>query len=504
MRTLLAAALILTVAACGEQAQAPAVARTATPVAFAQPPLRAVAPAPTASSVCLEDPDAALAARLQLDGEWAVDPVAGQMAHRGLVVPPGAVSSGAPAPPKLKRIVTHSPATLRAGLARYLTPQGQTPGVKTAALITYAGVGESCAWLMSADGVVAYGRSSIDEAQVRADVSEVLRILDVQGAMNARAPRLRSAPESPPQTPAPLDQGALATALAHVAESVTPSLVAEALVDFESVIVVPHQGLLAFPMLLLTRGRAEGKPGFLIDTMSIQIAPSLSEIGIGPGLHRDVETELASMSPQARLAALSAALIVGNPAFADSEYAMPPLPGAAEEAQAVGAVLGAAPVIGEAADVATVRSRLQAHPRYVHFATHGISDGDGVTVASNRGFVALANGGRFTLADARATRMADGAIVVLSACQSGLGASRPGGVIGLPRAFQLAGAQTVVMSSWNVDDAATADLMAGFARNLVETGRPATAFAAAVRDTRARFPDPRHWAAFGVFGVARP
>ncbi len=87
-------------------------------------------------------------------------------------------------------------------------------------------------------------------------------------------------------------------------------------------------------------------------------------------------------------------------------------------------------------------------------------------------------------------------LVVLSACQTGLGEITDEGVFGLQRGFKKAGAQTIVMSLWKVDDAATKDLMTGFYTNLVSGMSKREAFVAAQDLLREKYADPMKWAAF--------
>ncbi len=87
-------------------------------------------------------------------------------------------------------------------------------------------------------------------------------------------------------------------------------------------------------------------------------------------------------------------------------------------------------------------------------------------------------------------------LVVLSACQTGLGEITGEGVFGLQRGFKKAGAQTIVMSLWKVADESTQLLMVEFFKNLTAGQSKRAAFLAAQKTVREKYPNPLHWAAF--------
>lgn len=92
-------------------------------------------------------------------------------------------------------------------------------------------------------------------------------------------------------------------------------------------------------------------------------------------------------------------------------------------------------------------------------------------------------------------------LVILSACETGLGDVKSGeGVYGLQRAFQVAGANALIMSLWKVDDAATQQLMTNFYTNLLKTGNKQKAFKQAQLQLMTKYKDPYYWGAFVMMG----
>ena len=206
------------------------------------------------------------------------------------------------------------------------------------------------------------------------------------------------------------------------------------------------------------------------------------------------------------------ALAVGNPgAVAGSgelttratgkETALPSLPGAGAEARNVVQLLGGDVLVGSDATLEKWLSLDPSRYRYLHFATHALLNDK----HPDRTSLILAHG-RLDLAEIRRLRLSS-ELVTLSACETGLGQRVRGeGIIGLPHAFLAAGARSVMVSLWKVEDRATAQYMADFYAKLHAGYLPEDAMLAVRRDrikTTGPGSHPSSWAPFILVGTSR-
>jgi CHAT domain-containing protein len=145
--------------------------------------------------------------------------------------------------------------------------------------------------------------------------------------------------------------------------------------------------------------------------------------------------------------------------------------------------------------------------RYVHFATHGYLD----TVRPGLSAIVLSlvdekgqpQDGFLRTHDVYNLKL-PAELVVLSACETGLGKNVKGeGLVGLTRGFMYAGARRVIVSLWNVNDKATADLMRELYRGMLRSNKTP---AASLREAqiqmfrREQWRSPYYWAAFVIQG----
>jgi CHAT domain-containing protein/tetratricopeptide (TPR) repeat protein len=148
--------------------------------------------------------------------------------------------------------------------------------------------------------------------------------------------------------------------------------------------------------------------------------------------------------------------------------------------------------------------------RYVHFATHGLLDSERPGLSSLVLSMVDAEGkpqDGFLRANDIYNLKLPAELVVLSACQTGLGKEIKGeGLVGLTRGFMYAGAARVVVSLWSVNDKATAELMTKFYEKMLKQGeRPAAALRASQVEMwkQKQWKSPYYWAAFTMQGEWR-
>jgi CHAT domain-containing protein len=155
------------------------------------------------------------------------------------------------------------------------------------------------------------------------------------------------------------------------------------------------------------------------------------------------------------------------------------------------------------------------YPSLVHIATHGFFLGNttkDVTTPMLSSGIALAGvnarpenkkqeDGVLTAYESMNLQLDSTELVVLSACETGLGETKTGeGVYGIQRGLRVSGAKTIIMSLWKVDDTATQELMSNFYKEWIATGNKHTAFHKAQAIIKKKYIYPYYWGAFVMVG----
>lgn len=303
----------------------------------------------------------------------------------------------------------------------------------------------------------------------------------LSGAPAERAPVLRD-----PKTRAataltrnqPAYQRPTEVILAEIADVLFPARFFRGIERGDSLSIVPALNMGRVPFAALDLD-GDGRP--LLENVVINIEASLKSV---------LDGNIMGWSP-----GLESPVVFGDPdATDDEEWILPRLPGARREAEIVSKTMGIEPVLGSRATKERLLDAI-GQADYVHLAAHGLAS---EIEPMDNGFLALTSG-RLTAREIQHLDLEGRPVVVLSACQSALGGPLHAGIIGVTRAFQIAGAATVISSLWNIDDRATTDIMTVFAKEVLVTSPP-EALRRAQLAGREKWPDPRIWSAFIVFG----
>jgi pentatricopeptide repeat protein len=279
----------------------------------------------------------------------------------------------------------------------------------------------------------------------------------------------------------------------------------------EQVIFIPDLTLLQVPFAALQD--SEGK--YLIEKHTILTTPSIRILHLLNQHQRNRQNfNLATK-----------ALVVGNPVIPpkvkinvdvpdvpDRYVTFANLPSAETEAKAVAQLLNTKAIIGEeATESLVVREIPQA--KIIHLATHGDLR---IGVFHDTGALLLTSLNKNKQSDI-SINPDDGLLnpdeiyrlnlsaelVVMSACETGLGIETTDGVIGLVRPFLAGGVPTVIASLWTIPDAPTSELMVDFYKNLQANPDKAQALRQAMLTTMKKHPKPFNWAAFTLVGEAK-
>ncbi len=254
----------------------------------------------------------------------------------------------------------------------------------------------------------------------------------------------------------------------------------------------PDRLLLIIPSGMLYHlpfGALQNGAGFLAQQAMVCLAPSLQTVSL---LHAR-SISLLPPALQGKLLAVAVDTFGGD---------FPDLPWVANEVTALSRLWsGEIQVLqNEQATPTAIRQLSESGSlldyRVIHFATHAIYDGE-----SGRLSRLLLRDGCLFVDDIRTLRLA-ARLIVLSACQTGLGQTFSGDeVLGLAYSFLAAGVQTVIASLWHINDPGTKSLMERFYHALGQDTCPTRALTWAQRSAIAEGWPPYFWASFSPMGL---
>ena len=262
------------------------------------------------------------------------------------------------------------------------------------------------------------------------------------------------------------------------------------LVDGDEVIIVPEGPLWLAPYAAFVDSNSK----FLSESFRIRMIPSMTTLRLIADCPTDCHHK-------------SGALIVGDPWVQDivtkNGRKLQQLPYAKEEVEMIGRILNTAPLTGRDATKDEVLKRLSS-VALIHIAAHGRMEKGEIALAPSTPIetqVPKEADYLLKMSDVLNTRLR-ARLVVLSCCHSGRGEIKAEGVVGIARAFLGAGARSVLVSLWAIDDEATMEFMKIFYTHLMEGRSASEALNRAMKSMREsdEFREVKYWAPFVLIG----
>ncbi|XP_044167575.1 LOW QUALITY PROTEIN: tetratricopeptide repeat protein 28-like, partial [Acropora millepora] len=198
------------------------------------------------------------------------------------------------------------------------------------------------------------------------------------------------------------------------------------------------------------------------------------------------------------------ALLVGNPCLKELKKPLDDLPCAQEEVEMIASILKTTPLTGIHATKAEVMKRMSS-VSLIHIAAHGNERTGEIALSPNPGWSSKFPQRKdyiLKMSDVQAANLR-ARLVVLSCCHSGRGRVLKGeGVVGIARAFLAAGARSVLVTLWAIDDEATMVFMKSFYRQLKEGKTASAAVQQSMKFLREseQFYEMKYWAPFQLIG----
>ena len=259
----------------------------------------------------------------------------------------------------------------------------------------------------------------------------------------------------------------------------------------DEIIIVPDGALCLAPFAAFL----DESSRYLSESFRIRVIPSLTSLKLIADAPEDYHSK-------------SGALLVGDPCLKEITYItgepkLKQLPYAREEVRMIGEILNIAPLTGEAASKDEVLRRIGS-VALVHIAAHGQSGGGQIYLAPNparKSKYPQEDDYILKIADVRAVQLR-ARLVVLSCCHSGQGDVKAEGVVGIARAFLGAGARSVLVTLWAVDDEATLEFMKKFYQHLRDGKSASVSLSLAMKYLREteKFSAVKYWAPFQLIG----